>query len=58
MQAGERVDLLLGLNFYVPSGPLRGTRIIVEGGLPIYERLDGPQLGLDWRLNVGVTYAF
>jgi hypothetical protein len=58
LQAGERVDVLLGLNFYVPRGFMRGSRFMVEAGVPVYEHLRGPQLGLDWTMNVGVTYAF
>lgn len=58
LQAGERLDLLFGLNFYVPHGFLKGNRLMLEGGFPVYQRLDGPQLGLSWMFNLGWNYAF
>ena len=58
LRGGRRVDLLFGLNFYVPKGPLKGGRFMVEGGIPVYQDLDGPQLGTAWVLSVGCSYAF
>ena len=58
LRGGRRIDLLFGTNFYVPRGPLKGTRLMLEGGIPIYQNLDGPQLGTAWILSVGCTYAF
>jgi hypothetical protein len=57
-QGGRRVDLLFGTNFYVPTGALKGTRVNIEAGLPIYERLNGPQLSTRWLFSAGVTYSF
>ena len=57
-QAGERVNLLFGVNLYAPKGSLKGNRITLEGGTAIYERLNGPQLGLDYALKAGWTYGF
>ena len=57
-QGGRRVDLLLGTNFYVPTGLLKGTRVNIEAGLPIYENLDGPQLSTRWLFSAGLTYSF
>jgi hypothetical protein len=54
----HRLDLLFGINFYVPKGPLKGGRLMVEGGIPVYQDLDGPQLGTAWILSVGCSYAF
>ncbi len=58
LRAGQRLDLLLGLNFYLPRGLLKGTRLVLEGGIPVYQNLTGPQLGTAWMLNTGLTYAF
>lgn len=58
LRAGERVDLSVGLNAYAPSGPVEGLRGAVEIGVPVYERLAGPQLGTDFVLTVGAQYAF
>ncbi len=57
-QGGRRVDLLLGTNFYVPTGLLKGTRVNIEAGLPIYESLEGPQLSTRWIFSAGLTYSF
>jgi len=45
LQAGRRLDLLLGLNFQ-PSGSSRAEnqRFYLEAGVPAYQSLDGPQL--------------
>jgi hypothetical protein len=58
IQAGKRVDALFGLTVYAPKGVAKGTRVMVEGGFPVYEHLKGPQLGTDYILSAGVTYAF
>ena len=57
-QGGRRVDLLMGTNFFVPRGMLKGTRLMIEAGLPIYENLDGPQLSTRWLFSAGLTYSF
>ena len=58
LRAGARVDLLFGLNLYVPRGLLAGNRFYVEGGIPVYQDLTGPQLGTAWMIGAGWTYAF
>ncbi len=57
-QGGERVDLLWGVNLLAPQGALKGHRLAVEFGLPVYQDLNGPQLETDWTLNVGWQKAF
>jgi len=57
-RGGTRVDAMLGANIYVRSGYLKGHRIAVEGGLPVYQYLNGPQLQTDWTLMLGWQYAF
>jgi hypothetical protein len=57
-QGGRRVDLLMGTNFFVPIGIFKGTRVMMEAGLPIYENLDGPQLSTRWLFSAGLTYSF
>jgi hypothetical protein len=58
LRGGHRLDLLFGINFYVPKGVLKGSRLMLEGGFPVYQNLDGPQLGTAWMLSAGVSYAF
>ncbi|HTL59012.1 MAG TPA: hypothetical protein VL361_25280 [Candidatus Limnocylindrales bacterium] len=57
-QAGERLDFLMGLNFYVPGGPLKGTRFSLEGGVPLYQNILGPNLAVDWMITAGLSYSF
>jgi hypothetical protein len=58
LQGGERLEALVGLNFIVPKGPLKGNRLAAEFGAPIYERLDGPRLETDYTVTLGWQYAF
>ena len=57
-RAGNRLDLLAGLSFEVPLGPLGTQRFAIEGGGPVYPWLDGPQLESDLRIAVGWQTAF
>jgi hypothetical protein len=57
-QGGERLDLLFGLNLYAPSGLLKGQRVAVEAGAPVYQSLRGPQLQTDWLVRVGWQWVF
>jgi hypothetical protein len=47
LQAGRRIDALLGLGLKPASGALSRHRFAVEIGLPIWQDLDGPQLETD-----------
>jgi len=58
LRAGSRVDTLFGLNFYAPNGLLTGNRLSIEGGLPVYQDLKGPQLGTAWMISLRWSYAF
>ncbi len=58
MQAGERLDTLIGVDFFINDSWLKGTRISIEGGLPAIQKLEGPQLGAGWVLTAGLQYAF
>lgn len=57
-RSGERIDLSWGLNIALKEGFLKGNRIAVEAGMPIYQHLDGPQLGGDWFVTAGWQWAF
>lgn len=57
-QGGESVTGLLGVNFAATGGPLRGWRLGIEGGFPIVQDLNGPQMPVDYTLTVGVQKSF
>ena len=61
LRGGTRGSLSAGVNFIVPDrvgGVLAGQRLAVELQMPVYENLDGPQMGLDWTIVAGWQYAF
>jgi hypothetical protein len=58
LRAGRRLDILFGLNLFTLEGRLAGNRIGIEGGLPIYQSLDGPQLETDYRFSVAWDWTF
>jgi hypothetical protein len=58
LRAGRRIDILFGLNLFALEGRLAGNRIGIEGGVPIYQWLDGPQLETDYRLSVAWDWTF
>jgi len=53
-RGGTQLDVVFGINFFVPRGAEKGARAAVEFALPIHRSLDGPQLETDWRLIVGL----
>jgi hypothetical protein len=61
-QAGNRLNGLAGFQCYLPGGQFGGKmpsqQFNVEAGLPIYQRLTGPQLGLDWIINANWNVMF
>ncbi len=57
-QAGERLDFLMGLNFYVPDGFFKGNRLSIEGGVPVYQNIAGPNMALNWLITVGWSISF
>lgn len=57
-QGGERIEALFGVNLLGREGHLEGHRLAIEGGLPIYQNLNGPQLESGWRLSIGYQKAF
>jgi hypothetical protein len=59
LRGGRRLDLGLGFSTYLPFGGLnKSLRVSFEAGLPIYQRLDGPQLGNDLHFMIGSSWTF
>jgi len=55
---GESMTGFVGVNFAATGGALKGWRLGVEGGVPLVQDLNGPQMPNDWSLTVGVQKAF
>lgn len=56
LRAGSRVDALVGINL-VPPG-MTSLRLAAEAGVPVYQKLDGPQLETDMVFTLGAQYTF
>ncbi|QFT77306.1 transporter [Erythrobacter sp. THAF29] len=57
-QGGETLTAFAGVNFAATGGALKGWRLGVEGGLPLVQDLNGPQMPTDFTLTVGVQKSF
>lgn len=55
---GRKVDLLFGLRIPINNGLLKGQILELEGGFPIYQYLNGPQPGEQWRLAASWKWRF
>ncbi len=53
LRGGERVEVLFGIN-----GLVAEHRLSVELGVPVWQDLDGPQLGTAWTVSLGWQLAF
>jgi hypothetical protein len=53
MQGGQRLNVLFGINYFLPAKRTPGQQFSIEVGAPLFQSLDGPQLGLDWTLIAG-----
>ncbi len=56
LRHGKRVDILLGFNATGTKGALKNMVFQLEGGIPVYQYLDGPQLEIDWILTAGIQW--
>lgn len=57
-RGGTRLDAMFGVNLIGPeNSKLKGHRLAVEGGLPVMQRLEGPQLETDWMITAGWQYS-
>jgi hypothetical protein len=55
-RGGERITVSPGLSLDIPQ--LNGQRISIEAGIPVYQRLDGPQLKQNWTLKTAWQWVF
>ncbi len=57
LRGGSRISFSVGANYYIRSGFAQGHRLALEVGVPIYQKLDGPQLETDWTGTLGWQLA-
>ncbi|WP_417317191.1 transporter [Emcibacter sp.] len=55
---GDEVDVSFGLNLFSKDGALKGHRLAVEIGVPVYRDLNGLQMEKDYSLMLGWQKAF
>jgi hypothetical protein len=55
---GKRIDLLGGIEIDGMPYGLGNTHLALEGGGPVYQELNGPQLGRAWQINVAARVGF
>lgn len=52
---GTTIDAAVGLNLWHPED---GFRIATEFAVPVYQNLNGTQLGQNWTLTLGTQYSW
>jgi hypothetical protein len=57
-QGGDQVQALFGINMAGQTGWLRGHRLALEVGVPLYRDLNGPQLETDSVVTLGWQKSF
>ena len=55
---GERVDLFGGIEIAGHQFGLGHTKLAIEAGFPVYQDLNGPQVGENWQLNAALGIMF
>ncbi|MCA9398793.1 MAG: hypothetical protein KC618_03505 [Candidatus Omnitrophica bacterium] len=58
LQGGQRIDLLFGVNLMGQEAKSTDHRLSFEFGFPVYQHLNGPQLGVGWQGTFGWQKAF
>lgn len=58
LRGGQSLDALIGINYIQTNGFLEGHRLALEFSLPVYQKLDGPQLKIKNALTLGWQYSF
>ena len=60
VQARNYLNGLLGVNYLLtrPEHRIREQRLFLESGVPLYQWVDGPQVGLSWTINAAWGMVF
>jgi hypothetical protein len=56
-QGGERSNLAAGVNYLFERGKLKGQRLALEYSVPVYQKLDGPQMEMQNSITLAWQYA-
>jgi hypothetical protein len=54
----DEIDLFVGVNLMGQEGWVKGQRLALEIGAPIYENVDGVQMSSDWTATLGWQTMF
>lgn len=52
------INSYAGLNFRIPNGPLKGQRLALEYGIPLYSKYNGVQSATTGILNAALQFKF
>ena len=58
LRGGKQADIALGMNWYIPSGVIKGNRFAAELGFPVAHDLEGPQLAQTFWYTLGWQLTF
>lgn len=58
LQGGRRLDVAVGVDVHPVGGFLKGSELYVDGNVPIFQSLDGPQLQKRWGTRLGLQWEF
>ncbi|GJM22788.1 MAG: hypothetical protein DHS20C15_27030 [Planctomycetota bacterium] len=58
LSEGERLDFLVGWNWFDADAGTEGNRLAFEFGAPVYQDLEGPQLETDFTVTAGWQKVF
>jgi hypothetical protein len=55
---GNRIEGAIGVNLQSPDSFIKGARLAAEWATPLYQNVNGTQLGINSSLTLGLQYAF
>ena len=58
LQGGKRLNVVLGITFHPRNGILKGQHFHVQGEVPVWQSLDGPQMQRSWAIRGGWQIEF
>ena len=55
---GKHLNALLGVTVQPPNGFFNGQQFLIQGDVPVWQSLDGPQLKRSFMLHVAWQWGF